>query len=1617
MTWRHIMQSRIRYKADSVEEYVGIADECFLSPLDDWRRACLEPSERGARKAEFNAYLAEGLHGSLEEESLHVRWLRHCLADLGNGALLDGRLMLELIAEHTYGANAAELQRREHAFKSKVYFTDSMSGPEARAAFTEFIADHRLLPDHARGGAYKTHIDMICKLPPSCAKLREKYLRKMYQEQARGLEGPSITLKDLLELAIVDIMCGQSRSVHIATPATSTQSEVLQYDRSDRQRRRPTPTKSVRTRQCTICGENDHDHMQCINVCKSCGVRRCPGAKPGKACAVKSKTRPRQLTDALGGPMSAEAYSDVLAAWRRENPREAEAEKQARREAREARKPVRYTSCESEEDDGQDYEVEAGACEEYGVSAYDVCDQGACTMSRAYEAWDDDSASDEDQFMHAVFAEGEDDDTSEAVYIASTTTGDAQLHTNFLVDSGASIHLFQSKAMRDTALELPADAPMGHVNGIGGRSEVSAVLGAQLYLEGGVNIAVRALYAGVPEGAKTKAQDILSTAKLYDDTGIITMLDPKPHLLTPAGTCVPLERQGRYYMLKAKVAPLAKEKVGAVHAALHTPSAHGSKAEIPMSDIATAAALSSDENEMWAARLHLSSRGLRKLVGATTGTGIKSISHRMALIADSCTYRALSIMRRQPVPRGHVRVFSPGQCFEYDPWGPAGAASVNGGERFDLHAVCVATGYAHAKKATNHVARTVIDFISEVIASERAFGHTVLIVRMDRAPEHESAELAEGMRALKVQLELTPRNHHEGVSRAESGNQTTQCMAEASTRRAGLTLGHILDARIYAWRIRNLKCAAGRARTRLEEHTGVRPDLSRLKPYLYGTKCAVLQDEAARGPKGSLHAPRSLLGTFIGIEGASYLVRLDNGAGVVRQRSITPLNERQLMLRGMPPSVVKVDGASQTGRQLVQDASRPSYFPARTPAEDGAPPELIGPPSMRTRSAAGAQHRIMTIAHNMSASEDAAEARSMFNAAVFQMLGDEASEMAHCDDAEAIDEAEAMLSAVQPTAHLEAPEPPSSTAVYKASQSIVMVKTPMGMREERVPSSCRQVFEHPQRLQWEMADKKALDVLLRAGNVMVRLDSPEAEGAVMAHAVVQRKIKLDASTGELAKHDAYKSRICVDGRRLKIGMSAIGLESLRPMHAQVADDITIKMLLAKVAHARGTLVKIDIVNAYAKGIRGDKRAAIIIRMPETVREFDDDGAELYMLALKPMQGEEPSGDEWWHHINEALTSFGAHKAESVGGLYSGTIQGASFGIALITDDLLVGQWGGEDYEIGRRLRRLLQAKYEEIKYEEGPTSFISYKISYDRNEGRISLYMTQKVLEAVREYLPQLLQGVRPSASLEKGQTLERLADELKLPPAEQRRARLDKNQRKVQSIIGSIKFIEKVRVDLSLAMHRLSCVMSYPPDGALRVAELVLERAYDGRNKGITYGGVEEQGLAGGAASFNVRGAAPLLLQGVADATWGLSIDLYGVLITMNGGAVFHSTKKINVIMQSSMEAEGFATGKLGETIIYAREIAFALGIDLGGPTRCATDNSSNLQVSSGKGAANRTRHCQRRFLVSRQRVIEGSITLEHVKDEDNPADFLTKWLGAKKFKLSVAYATNSANAVKDHQ
>ena len=93
--------------------------------------------------------------------------------------------------------------------------------------------------------------------------------------------------------------------------------------------------------------------------------------------------------------------------------------------------------------------------------------------------------------------------------------------------------------------------------------------------------------------------------------------------------------------------------------------------------------------------------------------------------------------------------------------------------------------------------------------------------------------------------------------------------------------------------------------------------------------------------------------------------------------------------------------------------------------------------------------------------------------------------------------------------------------------------------------------------------------------------------------------------------------------------------------------------------------------------------------------------------------------------------------------------------------------------------------------------YAGFKLTRDRKAGTIQLTMPQKVTEAAREHLPELLSGEPPSTPLPKGKALRDMADRLALP-AVRTAASLVRKQRRTQQLIGSLKFIERLHPRLS---------------------------------------------------------------------------------------------------------------------------------------------------------------------------------------------------------------------------
>ena len=109
-------------------------------------------------------------------------------------------------------------------------------------------------------------------------------------------------------------------------------------------------------------------------------------------------------------------------------------------------------------------------------------------------------------------------------------------------------------------------------------------------------------------------------------------------------------------------------------------------------------------------------------------------------------------------------------------------------------------------------------------------------------------------------------------------------------------------------------------------------------------------------------------------------------------------------------------------------------------------------------------------------------------------------------------------------------------------------------------------------------------------------------------------------------------------------------------------------------------------------------------------------------------------------------------------------------------------------------------------------------------------------------------------------------------------------------------------------------------------------------------------------------------------------------------------------------MGNEGIASAKAAELLVAAVNSARGFGKAPQGPVVLGTDNKANQQVASRTGTSRRSKHLLRRYYVLMQRIADGEVRLVHVPDEENPSDFLTKWVPAAKLRASLRYATGAA-------
>eukprot|EP00900_Chrysochromulina_parva_P012551 jgi/Chrpa1/21297/Chrysochromulina_OHIO_Genome00025762-RA len=525
---------------------------------------------------------------------------------------------------------------------------------------------------------------------------------------------------------------------------------------------------------------------------------------------------------------------------------------------------------------------------------------------------------------------------------------------------------------------------------------------------------------------------------------------------------------------------------------------------------------------------------------------------------------------------------------------------------------------------------------------------------------------------------------------------------------------------------------------------------------------------------------------------------------------------------------------------------------------------------------------------------------------------------------------------------------------------------------------------------------------------MRREDEAKNEGPIF-DCVSAFKVKKHADTGKI---DRCTVRHNLDGNRGQFILKKMNIDYGVPKSSTVLDDIVFKMLVSDAAGRKRTKTKADVSSAYtnAKTTRGKR----FLRCPATCQQFDEDGTPLVLELGPPLFGEPEAGYEWQVTLEADLKEFGWTKVENVECLWRIETAKSDALLGTIVDDLLITE--SEGYDIADATIAFLRKKYSGVKAEHEPTSFAGYKIETSADLSVCTLSMPDLIEEKMKEHLPELIPAKARAEFKAKhgGGKLEKLADSLKM---EERplNGKMTKHGKFTQVLTGCLRYFMRVSAgELNVLTHRASCVQACAPPEAVTVCKAGMITAYESRFRGITVGTTPDVSFATGFDGHAKKGAnatgfpREAGLHVVGDCTWG-DRNVYGMLFMMNHGAIATDTKKMGPV-DSSAEGEGITTSKCAELTVFIREVARGMGILDDKPTVIRSDNASSVRVANDPKAAGRLRHAMRRYAVLQEHVKQGTVRVEFVRDANNAADFLTKWVPAAKLKASIAYTSNEA-------
>ena len=208
-------------------------------------------------------------------------------------------------------------------------------------------------------------------------------------------------------------------------------------------------------------------------------------------------------------------------------------------------------------------------------------------------------------------------------------------------------------------------------------------------------------------------------------------------------------------------------------------------------------------------------------------------------------------------------------------------------------------------------------------------------------------------------------------------------------------------------------------------------------------------------------------------------------------------------------------------------------------------------------------------------------------------------------------------------------------------------------------------------------------------------------------------------------------------------------------------------------------------------------------------------------------------------------------------------------------------------------------------------------------------------------------------------------------------------------------------RPDISYAVGMAARSSSAPTDEAIKLVKRILRYLYGTQHLGITY------------HRYNGK----LNVEAYSDSNWAgvpheKARSTTGIVIKINGGAIFWQSVRQHSVSLSSAEAEYIACSEAGRELLSLRHFLEELSVMPNGPLPLFVDNQTAILMTEEEGNNDRRKHINVRYHWIRDQVTSRLISVHWVETKKQEADLFTKPLPPTAFEylrdLIMGVATN---------